>query len=240
MSVQACAEAVAEGDPARFRVVMTMPVSLRERLLPILAFNLEVARAPYVTAEPMIAQIRLQWWRDCLDEIYNHAKVRRHTVSTPLASVIRNCNLPRASFDELIEARQTDIEGFDFHDWDALWHYLASSGGALLAICAAAACIEGAAYRIGTGFAAAAWLRAASDLESRGGRILPNRDGIGPFCQKAFTQMQDCGSLQPISRFGYLAPLTLRRARARPAAIWDGGLEPSPLRAQAAFIRSLW
>ena len=61
MSIQACADLVHRGDPDRFAAIMAAPVGARERLFPIFAFNLEVARAPWVTAEAMIAEMRLQW-----------------------------------------------------------------------------------------------------------------------------------------------------------------------------------
>lgn len=68
MSIAACAALVARGDPDRFAAIMAAPPAARARLFPLYAFNLEVARAPWVTKEPMIAEMRLQWWRDVLAE----------------------------------------------------------------------------------------------------------------------------------------------------------------------------
>ncbi|MBT6544979.1 MAG: squalene/phytoene synthase family protein, partial [Rhodobacteraceae bacterium] len=67
--LNACAALVERGDPARFLAVMAAPVQAREVLFVLFAFNLEVARAPWVTQQPMIAEMRLQWWCDALDEI---------------------------------------------------------------------------------------------------------------------------------------------------------------------------
>ena len=67
MTVAACAELVQRGDPDRFLAVMAAPVGVRAQLLPLYAFNLEVARAPWVTQEPLIAEMRLQWWRDVVE-----------------------------------------------------------------------------------------------------------------------------------------------------------------------------
>ena len=53
--IAACAALVARGDPPRFRAAMAAPVAMRRLLFPLYAFNLEVARAPWVTQEPMIA-----------------------------------------------------------------------------------------------------------------------------------------------------------------------------------------
>ena len=64
--ISACARLLERGDAARFRAVMAAPAPLRPKLFAIFAFNLEVARAPWVTQEPMIAEMRLQWWQDAL------------------------------------------------------------------------------------------------------------------------------------------------------------------------------
>ena len=69
MSLNACAAIVERGDPERFMAAMAAPVEARRVLFPLYAFNVEVARAPWVTEEPMIAEMRLQWWRDALEEI---------------------------------------------------------------------------------------------------------------------------------------------------------------------------
>ena len=81
----ACAQLVERGDPDRFAAAMAAPVRARAVLFPLYAFNLEVARAPWLTQESMIAEMRLQWWRDALEEIRAGGLVRRHEVVTPLA-----------------------------------------------------------------------------------------------------------------------------------------------------------
>jgi 15-cis-phytoene synthase len=57
MTVNACAALVQRGDPDRFAAVMAAPVEARARLFVIYAWNLEVARAPWVTSEPLIAEM---------------------------------------------------------------------------------------------------------------------------------------------------------------------------------------
>ena len=49
MSVEACAALVARGDPDRFLSAMAAPVAARAVLFPLYAFNLEVAKAPWLT-----------------------------------------------------------------------------------------------------------------------------------------------------------------------------------------------
>ena len=64
----ACAAIVERGDPLRFRTAMLAPVAQRGALFALYAFNVEVSRAPWVTKEALIAEMRLQWWRDVVAE----------------------------------------------------------------------------------------------------------------------------------------------------------------------------
>lgn len=132
MSIEACAELVRRGDPDRFLVAMSAKPKDRAALFVLWAFNLEVARAPWVTAEAMIAEMRLQWWRDAIDEIYTGKDIRRHEVVTPLGALIQEQNLPREPFDALITARSWDIYKEPHSDEGALQDYLAATSGGLM------------------------------------------------------------------------------------------------------------
>ncbi|KAB2881303.1 MAG: phytoene synthase, partial [Albidovulum sp.] len=69
MSIEACARLVEEGDPERFAATMAAAPEARLRLWPLYAVNLEIARAPWAAREPMLAEMRLQWWIDTLREL---------------------------------------------------------------------------------------------------------------------------------------------------------------------------
>ncbi|MEM1307570.1 MAG: squalene/phytoene synthase family protein [Pseudomonadota bacterium] len=73
-------DAIADGDRAAHAIVMAAraherdryltallaPKSARQHLVNLAAFQGEVARIPLFVTEPMIGEIRLQWWRDTL------------------------------------------------------------------------------------------------------------------------------------------------------------------------------
>jgi phytoene synthase len=40
-------------------------------MIALILFTHEVARARQAVSEPMLAAIRLQWWREALDEIFS-------------------------------------------------------------------------------------------------------------------------------------------------------------------------
>ena len=89
---------------------MAAPPAARPGLMALYAFNLEIARAPWVASEPGLAAIRLRWWHDAVAEIYDGQAARRHEVVEPLAEAIRAGDLPRRLFEEMIAARLADAE----------------------------------------------------------------------------------------------------------------------------------
>ena len=112
MSLQACANLVARADPERFAAVMAAPMNARRVLLPIYAATAEVARAPWMTKEPVIAEMRLQWWRDVFEAI-EQGKARKHEIVDALAEVLTARGAE--ALDKMVLARRWDIyrEGFD-------------------------------------------------------------------------------------------------------------------------------
>jgi len=137
VSVEACAELVERGDPDRFRAVMAAPREARAQLFPLYAFNLEVARAPWVTQEPLIAEMRLQWWRDVVENTASGA-ARAHEVAGPLHGLIQDFGLPVLVLDRLITARRWDIHRDPHADAAALDAYLDDTGAGLIWLAARA------------------------------------------------------------------------------------------------------
>jgi 15-cis-phytoene synthase len=176
MSVDACADLVARGDPDRFRAVMAAPVDARAQLFPLYAFNLEVARAPWVTDEPLIAEMRLQWWRDVVENASSGA-ARAHEVAGPLHDLIRDFGLPVDVLDRLIAARRWDIHR-DSHDGpEGLTAYLEDTGAGLMWLAARSlGAPDGSEVMIrafGWATAAAGYLRAVPELVVRGRQPMP-------------------------------------------------------------------
>lgn len=104
-----CAALLRRGDRDRFLICQFAEPSAREDLFALYAFNLEIAKTLEMVSEPMLGQIRLQWWRDTLTEIAD-GRVRRHEVVEPLAAAIARRALPLATLGRLIDARETDLE----------------------------------------------------------------------------------------------------------------------------------
>ena len=92
----------------------------RPGMLALILFHHEIARARQAVSEPMLAAIRLEWWRETINEIYQADRVRAHPIAEALAQTIRQHELPRTHFDAMIDAYGAEQEPQPFHDWPAL------------------------------------------------------------------------------------------------------------------------
>jgi phytoene synthase len=121
-------------DPDRVRAAMFADPEARAKLLLLYAFHLELAKIPELVSEPMIGQIRYQWWREAIAEIYETDSVRKHEITTPLRSLLRDHDIPRFWVDQLIDGRERDIDPRPFESLTAAQDYCISTSGALIKI----------------------------------------------------------------------------------------------------------
>ncbi|MDR3518203.1 MAG: squalene/phytoene synthase family protein [Azospirillaceae bacterium] len=117
-----CGQQVRKFDNDRFLACLFAPADRREALFALFAFNLEIARTREVVREPIMGQIRLQWWRDGIAAA-DAATPPHHEVLEPLSLAMQRFKLPRAAFDRLIDAREIDLEPEPPADLAALLSY---------------------------------------------------------------------------------------------------------------------
>lgn len=128
-----CAEQVRQFDHDRFLTAIFAPAAVREHLFALYAFNIELAKVREVVTEPVIGQMRLQWWRDTLDRLYAGETVA-HEVARPLGAAIAAGGIPRSAFDPAIDAREFDLEKSPPADLEALMAYAQDTAAPILAI----------------------------------------------------------------------------------------------------------
>jgi 15-cis-phytoene synthase len=225
MTVDACAALVQRGDPDRFAAVMAAPVAARAKLFVIYAWNLEVARAPWVTQEPLIAEMRLQFWRDVLE-----GPRRSHEVAGPLFDM--RGGLPVDVMDRLVAARMWDV-GRDAHsDLDG---YLEDTGAGLMWVAARALGAPDAAEPVarGVGWATglANYLQAVPELEARGRVPLMDgrSDAVRALAQRGLDRLARArlgrrlvGAGAPALLAGWQSQGLLRQVVRDPMAVADG------------------
>src|SRR5215468_4243353 len=125
-----CLDQVRQFDRDRYLTVLFAGSHARADLVALYAFNLEVAKTRELVREPMMGLMRLQWWRDCIAEIYA-GNERRHQVAQPLAAAIRRHGLERAAFERLLEAREADLGETPPATLPALVGYANATAGSL-------------------------------------------------------------------------------------------------------------
>ncbi|CUH53401.1 squalene/phytoene synthase family protein [Shimia marina] len=244
--LQACAGIVQKGDPDRFAATMAAKSAARDVLLPVYAFNVEVARAPWVTQESMIAEMRLQWWRDALAEIKAGGIVRRHEVVTPLALMI-DAGAAEV-LDQLIEARRWDIYKDPFEDQAHLAHYLEATAGGLMQVAAQTLgdCPADIARDVGYALGVANWLTAIPALQEA--KRVPLVDGrpeaVVALAEGALLRLRRArarrGEVSRVSAQAFLsawqAEAVLRQASKEPLRVAEGLLGMSEFSKRAGLM----
>jgi phytoene synthase len=115
------AAAARAGEPDRYLAALLAPPPQREALLALAALAAEIARIPLlVVREPLMGEIRLQWWRDALAL----AEGRRagHSVADAVRRAVQSYRLPAALLDGLIEAYARKLRGGPLFADDAMLH----------------------------------------------------------------------------------------------------------------------
>jgi phytoene synthase len=152
-------------DRDRYQTALFAPARLREALLALYAFNYEIARVRESVTEPMLGQIRLQWWREVVDAAYAGAPPRQHPVVLPLTAAIRELRLSRRHFDRLIDSRERDLAEEPPATLAALEDYAEGSSAPLVELALEALGLrepgpQEIARQVGIGYALAGLLRA--------------------------------------------------------------------------------
>jgi len=83
----------------------------RADVIALYAFNHELARAPEVASQPLVGEMRLAWWGEALEEIFEGRRVRTHPVAQALERAVKARALPRGPLDAMTEARLADLDG---------------------------------------------------------------------------------------------------------------------------------
>ncbi len=186
-SLAACEETVRRADPDRYLATLFAPAERRPLLFALYAFNHELARIGETVREPMLADIRLEWWREAVESARGGHPLA-HDVVRALAELFACAGPPLAAFETMIAARRLDIGGQNFADLAALEAYADATSGSVMRI--AALLLEervrdDALYRhAGTAYALTGILRALPVHAARGKLYLPlallNANGIAP------------------------------------------------------------
>lgn len=190
-----CEAEVHGSDPDRFHAALFAPARVRPSLFALYAFNLELSRAVTALREPMLGEIRLQWWREVLEELGNGV-TREHPVVRALADTIATYELPMDLLAGMIDARSFDLEEAAMGPRDDFARYTAAMSGNLFALAARclaparAGALDAAAFAAGEAYGGAGLLKAVAFHAQRRKLFIPSdivgESGLDP--ETVFTQ----------------------------------------------------
>jgi phytoene synthase len=104
-------QTVRAADRDRFLGALFAPEPARSDLLALLAFDHELGRTRTVTREPMLARIRLEWWREAVTEAAGAARPRAQPIVEALVETVRRHQLAPQGLVNLIDAHEEEIDG---------------------------------------------------------------------------------------------------------------------------------
>lgn len=129
-------------DYDRYISALLAPREWRMDLMLLYAFDAEMARIPLTVTEPMLGEIRLQWWRDALSPLLTvadrapptSAARTGHPLADGLLDLARRHALPAGLIHGLIDARSADLADAPLRDDSELRSYIAKTDAAVLAL----------------------------------------------------------------------------------------------------------
>lgn len=249
----ACAALVEKADPDRFAATMAASPGARAALWPLYAVNIEIARAAYASEEPLVAEMRLQWWIDEIGRVAAGGAGRGET-SAALAPVLRAGPAIAALLCTLADARRWDCWHDPFASATAFDRYLDDTAGGLAWAAALALGAPDRAERAVRDFAwgvgLANWFDAVPALKGRGRAPLPDdspdalralaREGLARIARSRTAHATVPAPVRPALWPGWSARARLKAALADPSRVAAGNLpDPRTARAPALLLRSL-
>jgi phytoene synthase len=117
----------------RYLAALLAPRSLRADLIAVAAFGGEVARIPAYVREPMMGEIRLQWWREALAAAAAGSGTG-HPIADAAGAAVRRHGLPLSVLEDFTRATGLRLSEAAPADDEALQSYLASTEGVLFAL----------------------------------------------------------------------------------------------------------
>ena len=134
-----CEHELRRHDHDRYLASLMVAGNARRAVTALYAFNLEIARTREVVTEAVLGEMRLQFWRDVVDEIYRGNQARQHPVAQELAHAISEFGFMRDPIDRLLSERQHDLGNDPPSSFDELEKYVAGTSIGLLELASATA-----------------------------------------------------------------------------------------------------
>lgn len=108
----------------------------RADLIALYAFDHELARIPGSVKQALLGEIRVAWWRESFEELFEGRTPRGHPVLQAWGAVFSRRQLPKTPFGQMIEARSRELDPTPFENESELMAWLDDAHGAVMALAA--------------------------------------------------------------------------------------------------------
>lgn len=123
--------ALRDSDRDRYLACLLSPSDKRGPLSALYAFHAEIARVRDLVREPLPGEIRLQWWRDVLDDP-SGASGEGNPLAEALLACVKSHKLPVPVLQNLIDARIFDLYDDPMESRASLEGYAGETASALI------------------------------------------------------------------------------------------------------------
>ncbi len=125
------AEIVRNWDRDHYVAALYAPAGKRDDLLALFAFNHEIVKIRDLVSEPLPGEIRLQWWRDMLNDA-SGTETAGHPVAIQLGQAITRNSLPVDILTNMIDAHVFDLYCDPMPSQNDLEGYCGETAGAMI------------------------------------------------------------------------------------------------------------
>jgi phytoene synthase len=122
-----CQDKTAKSGSSFYYSFLLLPENKRKAIMAVYAFCHEVDDVVDNKGEPHIKQIKLQWWRDEIKQLFNGQP--QHPVTRALNPIIADFNLPEEYFQEVIDGMEMDLVNTSYDTFKSLSLYCYRAAG---------------------------------------------------------------------------------------------------------------
>ncbi len=133
--VEECMALVRQRSIDRYLATLFLPTDNRAPVFILYAFDAEIAHMRNLINEPMMAEIRLQWWCDVIDG-KRAGEAQNHPLAAQLLKVIENYQLHKPLITAYLDARTFDFYHDPMSDVGSLEKYVGNTRTAMLRLAA--------------------------------------------------------------------------------------------------------
>jgi len=103
-----CLELVKKSDYENYLAILLLPPNIQRAAFGLRAFNIELAQIQEVTSQKQIAQMRLQFWKDAIDQIFQGQPPHK-PAAMEIAGACKYFNLSKQWIDRVVKARASQL-----------------------------------------------------------------------------------------------------------------------------------